>query len=888
MKKRILQLMETAKFVMIMLLIGLVGKMYAYDFSAVCSTGQTLYYNITDASNHYVELTSPYYNSGWSGYTKPTGEIVLPKTVRHNGVNYSVTSIGSHAFNLCNGLTGSLVIPNSVTNIGYMAFSGCTGFTGSLSIPNSVISIDSWAFENCSGFTGTLIIPSSVTSIRGSAFRNCSGIEAILVDAGNPIYDSRGNCNAIINTSTNELVLGCKNTIIPNNVSSIGPYAFAGCSGLIGCLTIPNSVTSIGGCAFLECIGLTGNLSIPNSVTILDYGAFSGCIGLTSISIPNSVNTISFSVFNGCVGLTSILIPNSVTSIGNWVLNGCDELQQIVVESNNPVYDSRDNSNAIIETSTNTLIAGCKNSIIPNSITSIGYCAFTNCSGLTSVIIPNSVITIDNFAFENCSGLISVAIGNSVTRIGECAFRGCSGLFSSLTIPNSVTIIDNDAFSDCGGLTEVLMLGTNPPSLGSRVFSNFFIYVPHESLNTYKTAANWSNYTNWIFPMTYTTISAHGESDGWRFIASPLADSIAPTVVDNMITESNFDLYRFDQTENAEWRNYKANNFNLVNGQGYLYTNAEDVNLIFKGTFNEDETKNVGLIYDANASFAGWNLVGNPFPCNAYANKSYYTMNEDGSAIEPVAVSMETAIPACTGVMVKAENTGESVTFSKTAPETAVNQGVLQIALSQMNPELVEGSKGGVSTGSTTALDKAIVSFNAGDALEKFVFNKDNAKLYIPQSDKDLAIACTDKQGEMPLNFKVAKNGEYTITIHPEVVELDYLHLVDNLTGVDVDLLVTPAYTFTAKTTDYASRFKLVFSVCGDMDDDNENFAFVTNKDIIITGEGIAQVIDMRGRVIVSVDEGTRCISTVGMTQGVYVLRLLDRNDVKTQKIVIQ
>lgn len=868
MKNRILQFRMAVKAVMIALLFGAAGTIYAYDFSAVCSTGQTLYYNIIDATNHYVELTSPTYY-GW-GYVPPCGDIILPERVQYNSINYTVTSIGDYAFfsygdHIGTGLTGSLIIPNSVTNIGYMAFSGCTGFTGSLSIPNSVTSIASWAFENCSGFTGTLIIPSSVTSIRGSSFRNCSGLEGIVVDTDNPVFDSRGNCNAIINSSTNELVLGCKNTIIPNDVFSIGSYAFAGCSGLTGNLIIPNSVTMIGDAAFRDCIGLTNNLSLPSSITSISPETFLGCIGLTSITIPNSVTTIGSVAFSKCSGLTSIIIPMSVTSIGSEAFSDCSGLEQIIVEAGNMIFDSRDSCNAIIETSNNTLRVGCKNTFIPNSVTSIGDRAFVNCSGLTSVDIPNSV-----------------------TTIGVCAFRGCSGLFGSLTIPNSVTIIGYEAFSNCGGLSEVLMLGKNPPSLGSLAFSSFFIYVPYESLNTYKTAANWSNYTNWIFPMSYTTISAHGESDRWRFIASPLADSIAPTVVDNMITESNYDLYRFDQTENAEWRNYKANNFNLVNGQGYLYANAEDVNLIFKGNFNEDETKNVKLIYDANASFAGWNLVGNPFPCNAYANKSYYTMNEDGSAIEPVAVSMETAIPACTGIMVKAENTGESVTFSKTAPETAVNQGVLQIVLSQLAPEPVEGSKGGVSTGSTTALDKAIVSFNAGDALEKFVFNKDNAKLYIPQSDKDLAIACTDKQGEMPLNFKATKNGEYTITIHPEVVELDYLHLVDNLTGVDVDLLVTPAYTFTAKTSDYASRFKLVFSVCEDAVDDNENFAFVTNKDIIITGEGIAQVIDMRGRVIVSVDEGTRCISTVGMTPGVYVLRLLDRNDVKTQKIVIQ
>jgi hypothetical protein len=318
-------------------------------------------------------------------------------------------------------------------------------------------------------------------------------------------------------------------------------------------------------------------------------------------------------------------------------------------------------------------------------------------------------------------------------------------------------------------------------------------------------ATIWSDYEDRIFPMACTTIPGYGEGEGnYRFIASPLAENIAPIEIGEMIpTAGTYDLYRFDQTEYAEWQNYKANNFTLTNGQGYLYANAEDVNLIFKGVFNEEETKEITLAYDANATFAGWNLVGNPFPLSAYANRSYYVMNEDGTSIEPVSISSETVIALCTGVMVKAETTGESVTFSKTAPSGQNNQGVLQIAVAQAN------------TRGNAVEDKAIVSFNSGDRLEKFVFNEDNATLSIPQGGKDFAIANAEKMGEMPLNFKAAKNGEYTITVNPEAVEMDYLHLIDNMTGVDIDLLASPSYSFNAKTTDHASRFRLVFSVLG-------------------------------------------------------------------------
>ena len=157
-----LQLKRMLRSILLILLLSAVGmpKICAYDFSAVCSTGQTLYYNITDEENLYVTLTFPGENGwlnsyfyGWSGYTKPTGDIILPESVQYGGLTYTVTSIGSSAFYDCSGLTANLTIPNSVTSIGYRAFSDCSGFTGVLTIPNSVTLIEYDAFRNCSGFT---------------------------------------------------------------------------------------------------------------------------------------------------------------------------------------------------------------------------------------------------------------------------------------------------------------------------------------------------------------------------------------------------------------------------------------------------------------------------------------------------------------------------------------------------------------------------------------------------------------------------------------------------------------------------------------------------------------------------------------------------------------
>ena len=267
---------------------------FAYDFSAVAPSGQTLYYNINGGE---VIVTHPNNsdNTPWQNYSNPVGDLIIPDTVTYSGTTYSVTSIGLAAFCQCSGLT-SVIIPNSVTSIGNSAFSHCSGLT-SVIIPNSVTNIGYSAFCLCTGLT-SVTIGNSVTNIGNDTFFGCSGLTSIT---------------------------------IPNSVTNIGNWAFSYCDSLTS-VTIGDSVINIGENAFCCCCSLT-SITIPNSVTNIGYSAFYGCTSLTSITIGDSVTRIGVDAFYGCTSLTSVIIPSSVTYIGGNAFYGCTGLTSVTISA---------------------------------------------------------------------------------------------------------------------------------------------------------------------------------------------------------------------------------------------------------------------------------------------------------------------------------------------------------------------------------------------------------------------------------------------------------------------------------------------------------------------------------------------------------------------------
>lgn len=438
-----------------------------FDAVSAGFTYNNIKYNINSDSISVTVTGSSVYN---------VGVLDIPPTVTYKDITYTVTEIGDEAFKTAS--ITKVIIPNTVKRIGVKAFYGAAGlqkveevtFGNSveiideqafywtvikqLNLPNSLKIIGKGAFMRCKDFT-ELEIPSSVKIIGTDAFYACTKMRSVTVPAtvdsvGGTAFAQCGLQNVTWNVKTKHCGIGifycCQITklTIGSEVEEIPPYFLNNNYGKMNSFEIPASVTTIGKYAFYNC-------------------------KMKDVNIPSTVTSIGDSAFCS-TSMQSLSLPKSVKSFGKDVFFKCHGLENIVVESGTPIYDSRDNCNALIETSSNTLLVGSASTVIPSTVTAIADYAFEGCTNLATLDVPNSITSIGKYAFNGCTGLTSVTLGNSLSAISEFLFQGCTSL-TSIIIPNSVTDIANSAFSGCTSLSAAT-IPTSVKSIGNYAFSD--------------------------------------------------------------------------------------------------------------------------------------------------------------------------------------------------------------------------------------------------------------------------------------------------------------------------------------------------------------------------------------------------------------------------------
>ena len=347
-----------------------------------------------------------------SDFIDENGHLVIPE---------GTVKIPKRAFSDCENLR-SVVVPTSVTTIGDFAFCGCRNLAF-IDIPEGVTTIGCGAFLGCSGLT-SIVIPASVTTIDSVAFAECAGLASIGVAPGNRHFLAEGDC--LLSEDGSTLVFGCKTSVIPDSVTTIGPQAFRGCSDLSS-IVLPQGIETIGYAAFSGCVGLIG-IDIPSGMKSIDSYAFAGCTGLTGIVLPGGLTSVGTGAFQECSGLVRVVIPQGITEVDEWTFFSCTSLADVT---------------------------------LPDGMTWIGDYAFRCCTSLKRIEIPQGVTVIGRYAFSDCTGLERVGFPESLTTIQEGAFSGCTSLPDD-AIPEGVVVQeeDDDYYVDWNADEPVMIIET--------------------------------------------------------------------------------------------------------------------------------------------------------------------------------------------------------------------------------------------------------------------------------------------------------------------------------------------------------------------------------------------------------------------------------------------
>ncbi len=860
-------------------------------YSGQC--GDNAYYVGNDASYYYHSETQTAYQAKHKLLITGYGDMYDYDETNAPWMNYShvdtlnisndITSIGNEAFY---GSYIDVVIGGSgITHVGDYGFA--SNYFPTISIADNAY-IGNYAFQNCTRLEYDDFI-ANASYIGDYAFYNCDGL----------VLDTELNLK---------------------NATYIGDRAFYDCAGFTGGLKI-GKATTIGPYAFYQ-VNFTGDLVIPESVTSLGAYAFCGCDNFDgTLTLPNSLETINNYTFSGCSGFTGeLIIPESVTSIGNLAFNSCRSFTGTLVIPENIVTIG---SNAFSSCDGFTALE------LNDNITSIGSGAFHYCTAMTGeLVLPNKLNNISNSAFNSVPFTDVVVFRTEPATLGTMVFNAITGNIyipyqfrdAYLANANWSTYNSNNKLVSMPTYTPLTtsvnhwvgLSGGIEPTATDRVALNTALAITDGKTLTIESFGycglndevygsltiedGGQLYHNKAYNEATLEKEIMGYGNGnenenvWYTVASPLRDELQTSSVSGLLTtESDFDLYRYDEPTHT-WQNAKegegSTNFQTIEpGRGYLYANAENTTLEFTGMLNTD-----AVTYDLTADsdvLNGFHLVGNPFThditfnhlsADAELANGYYVLNGEGAWGATLGNEGD-VIKAGQGALIKTTDAG-TLTISRDAS---------MIPTKSTNIDTSKKSIISLNISNANYSDRAFVVFDKGVGLDKINHENENIPLlYIPQDGTDYAIAMMDENvSEIPVSFEAMTMGQYTISLQQENCDFNELYLLDKETGEKVNILEED-YTFMATSSDNSERFVLLKDN-GQQTTDNSHFAYVSGEELIINAEGVVQIIDVMGRIIYSNDvtsDNSR-INVSGFTNAAYIIRLVNENGVKVQKVVI-